>query len=179
MTEQLGSTPAYSRDDKGLLDGINYTYRQDGSIDWRAMVDSNYLVPNKENFPEGTDTTTLNISELDDSHLLLVLPGIKEIAGIRGFTKVDYEVLESGSEYVSVKCTIDWIPNFETGMQPVQYSALADAHESNTSGFARKFLMAIAENRSFSRTVRNFLRINVIGQDELDPKEQEELFDII
>ena len=37
----------------------------------------------------------------------------------------------------------------------------------NTQGFAQYFLGPIAENRAFVRCVRNFLRINIVGQEEL------------
>lgn len=179
MSDQPGNGSASVRDSKGLLSGVTYAYRPDGSIDWRAMIDNKYLVPNLENFPEGTDAASLDVNELDDAHLLVTLAGIKEMAGLRGYHKVDYDIIEASKEYVAMKCTIVWVPNYETGMKLVQFSGLADAHSSNTSGFGRKFLMAICENRAFSRAARNFLRINVIGQDELDPKEDEIIFDMI
>jgi hypothetical protein len=37
--------------------------------------------------------------------------------------------------------------------------------------------MAIAENRAFIRAVRNFLRINIVGQDEIDPKKKSEIIE--
>jgi hypothetical protein len=52
-------------------------------------------------------------------------------------------------------------------MEPVSFSALADAHLDNTKDFAKNFLMAIAENRAFIRTVRSFLKINIVGNDEM------------
>jgi hypothetical protein len=65
------------------------------------------------------------------------------------------------------------MPNFETSGQEVEFESLADAHLDNTKSFAKDFLMAIAENRAFVRSVRNFLRINIIGSDELgDSKNQ-------
>ena len=52
-------------------------------------------------------------------------------------------------------------------MQEVSFSALADAHLDNTKDFAKNFLMAIAENRAFIRAVRSFLKINIVGNDEM------------
>jgi hypothetical protein len=75
--------------------------------------------------------------------------------------------MQAQPDYVAVKCTIDWAPNYETNMQSVSFSALADAHLDNTKDFAKNFLMAIAENRAFIRTVRSFLKINIVGNDEM------------
>ncbi len=173
MSEQ----PGFSRNEKGLLDNIQYAYRNDGTVDWRAMINDKHLLPNKDAFPEGEQAPS-SIANLNDTQMLLSLEGLKELASIRGFTSVSYDINTASKDYVAVKCTINWIPNYETGMQPIQFSALADTHVSNTSGFGRKFLMAVSENRSFSRAVRNFLRVNVIGQDELDPNEDDIVFTI-
>jgi hypothetical protein len=167
----------FSRNDKGLLSNIIYKYNEDGTIDWKSMVKPEFLVPNKDKFPTGTDFSLIDVTKVDDGQLLILLGGIKDIACIRGFTKVNYNVITARQDYVAVKCNICWIPNYETGMQEVKFSALADAHFENTSGFGNKFLMAIAENRAFIRAVRNFLRINIVGQDEIDPKKKNETID--
>ena len=75
--------------------------------------------------------------------------------------------MQAQPDYVAVKCTINWISNYETNMQEVSFSALADAHLDNTKDFAKNFLMAIAENRAFIRAVRSFLKINIVGNDEM------------
>jgi hypothetical protein len=49
----------------------------------------------------------------------------------------------------------------------VIFESLADATLNNTKSFARFFLAAIAENRAFVRCVRNFLKINIVSQEEL------------
>lgn len=172
----MSDPQSFSRNEHGLLGNVQYTYNNDGSINWRAMIDNKHLVVNKNVFPEGADIPS-DVSQLNDGQSLLLLAGLKELANLRGFTNVNYEVTVASKVYVAVKCTISWIPNYESGMQPVQFSALADTHESNTSGFGKKFLMAVSENRAFSRAVRNFLRINIIGQDEVDPNEDEVIFE--
>ena len=70
-------------------------------------------------------------------------------------------------EYVVATCSIDWIPNYETEGREVTFSAIGDASPNNTQSFAKFFLAPIAENRAFVRCVRNFLRINIVAQDEL------------
>jgi hypothetical protein len=133
------------------------------------MIRPEYLVPNRESFKNRPD---LNLKELDittlpDNQLLILLAGIKELAQIRGYTHVQYDVIESRPDYVAVKCTINFIGNYETTFEPVTFSALADAHWDNTHNFAKNFLMAIAENRAFVRAVRSFLKINIVGSDEM------------
>lgn len=175
-TEESPSSP-FSRNDAGLLSNLLYKYNDDGTVDWKGMVKPEFLVPNKDKFPAGTDFSAIDVTQVDDGQLLILLGGIKDIACIRGFTMVDYDVITARQDYVAVKCNISWIPNYETSMEPVKFSALADAHFENTSGFGNKFLMAIAENRAFIRAVRNFLRINIVGQDEIDPKKKNEIIE--
>jgi hypothetical protein len=164
-------TKKWRRDEDGLLPDVEYAFNEDGSVNWRKMIKKEFLVPNAQRFDSNLDLKTLNVDDLKDYQLLILLGGIKELATLRGFTRVTYEVLESSDRYVSTKCGISWIPNYETGGEPVYFEGLADAHLENTQSFARDYLMAIAENRAFTRAVRNFLRINIVGSDEVgDPK---------
>ena len=152
-----------SRNTRGLLENppIDYVFNEDGSVDWRKMVRKEYLVPNKQK------TSETNVSLLEDRDLLILLGGIKELAQIRGFSSVGYDVVAAKQDYFATSCTIDWTPNYETNDQPVSFSALADAHFENTYSFASNFLAATAENRAFVRCVRNFLKINIVGQEEM------------
>lgn len=159
----------FKRDVNGLLECINYTFNPDNTINWRSMINKEHLVPNRDAFKNNKDVNLkeIDITTLSDNQLLILLAGIKELAQIRGYSNVNYQVIQAQPDYVAVKCTIDWIPNYETGMLPVSFSALADAHLDNTKDFAKNFLMAIAENRAFIRAVRSFLKINIIGNDEM------------
>ena len=80
---------------------------------------------------------------------------------------MEYDVHSPSSDYVVATCRINWIPNYETENNSVTFSAVGDASPNNTSNFAKYFLGPIAENRAFVRCVRNFLRINVTGADEI------------
>lgn len=175
--EEQSSSEIFSRKENGLLNNVKYQFTEDGLVDWKKMVKPEFLVPNKDKFPSGTDFESIDVTKLEDSKLLILLGGIKDIACMRGFTSVSYDVITARQDYVAVKCDISWIPNYETGMLSIKFSALADAHFENTSGFGNKFLMAIAENRAFIRAVRNFLRINIVGQDEIDPKKKNEIIE--
>jgi hypothetical protein len=159
----------YSRNsDTGLIENLEYKFTDHGMVDWRRMINKEFLVPNRDSLKnKELDLKKINVEELPDNQLLILLGGIKELAQIRGFEQVEYEVISASMDYVAVKCSINWIPNFETHGIKVRFSALADAHLDNTKDFAKNFLMAIAENRAFIRCVRNFLRINIVGNDEI------------
>jgi hypothetical protein len=156
----------FKRNEYGLLDDppIPYVYNEDGSVNWRKMIRSEFLVANKQR------TQETDITKLEDKDLLILLGGIKELAQIRGFTCVSYDVPEAGPSYVIASCYINWIANYETNDQQVSFQSLADASPDNTQSFARNYLAAIAENRAFVRCVRNFLKINIVGQDEVGVK---------
>jgi hypothetical protein len=149
------------RDKNGLLSDANYIFNKDGLIDWRKMIKSEFLVPNKDK------TNETDVTKLKDYQLIILLGGIKELAQIRGYTNVSYDVVSPSPEYVAATCSITWKPNFETEGEEVVFSAVGDASPHNTSGFGQIFLAACAENRAFVRCVRNFLRINIVAQEEL------------
>ena len=151
------------RDVNGLIiqPKVDYTFHESGFVDWRKMVKSEYLVPNKDR------TSETDVTKLADYDLLILLGGIKELAQIRGYTDVKYDVVSPHPEYVAATCSISWIPNFETEGREVTFSAIGDASPNNTHNFAKYFLGPIAENRAFVRCVRNFLKINIVSKEEM------------
>lgn len=159
----------FKRDVNGLLECVDYIFNPDNTINWRSMINKEHLVPNRDSFKNQKDVNLkeIDVSTLPDNQLLILLAGIKELAQIRGYTSVNYEVIQAQPDYVAVKCIINWIANYETSEKEVSFSALADAHLDNTKDFAKNFLMAIAENRAFIRCVRSFLKINIVGNDEM------------
>ena len=158
----------YNRNELGLLEGVEYQYNEDGSINWRAMIASEHLYPNKGWFEARNQAMPNSVEGLEDYQLLIKLSGIKELAKLRGFTKVSYDVIKCEMEHVAVKCAITWNSNFESHGQEVYFEDIANATTYNTSSFAQKFLETIAANRAFVRCVRNFLNIHIVGADEID-----------
>ena len=151
-----------SRNEDGLITDLdNYAFTDKRLIDWRKMIDARHLVPNKQR------TKEKDVTKLKDYELIILLGGIKELAQIRGYTDVKYDVVSPSPDYVVATCSITWIPNYETEGREVTFSAIGDATPQNTQSFARFFLGPIAENRSFVRCVRNFLKINIVAQDEM------------
>jgi hypothetical protein len=167
----------FTRNDFGLLKHVNYTFNQDGTINWRAMVKKEHLVFNRQMTEEiekkyGKPLSELSVTEVEDRYLLILLAGLKELSQLRGFTSVTYKFDAIAGFGVAAVCKITWIPNYETGSTEITFEAMADASSRNTTGFAKNYLMAIAENRAFVRAIRNFLRIHVVGQDEVGTTEE-------
>ena len=161
----------WKRNEHGLLESVDYIFNEDGSVNWRAMINPEHLYPNKDWFEMRKMPVPESIEGLDDSQLLIKLSGIKELAKLRGTHSVTYDVEESSDERAVVRCVINFMPNYENGLDThhsLYYSSLANATIHNTNGFAAKFLECIAENRAFVRTVRNFLGIHIVGADEID-----------
>ena len=158
----------YNRNELGLLEGVEYQYNEDGSINWRAMIAAEHLYPNKGWFEARNKPMPNSVEGLEDIQLLIKLSGIKELAKLRGFTKVSYEIIKCELDHVAVKCAIHWSGNYESQGEPIYFEDVANATSYNTSNFAQKFLETIAVNRAFVRCVRNFLNIHIVGADEID-----------
>jgi hypothetical protein len=149
--------------------------KEDGSVNWRAMVGVKHLYINSKytdvvERKYGKPIGELTPNDVEDNFNLIKLSGIKEIAELRGFHSVDYQVIEASRDYVLTKCTIEWKDFEGSGIQT--FSALADACPQNTDDLMSLFLAAAAENRSFIRAVRSFLGIHVTGKDEICPEEK-------
>ena len=158
------NTSKLKRDQHGLLETppVPYVFNDDGSVNWRKMIKSEFLVANRDR----TDET--DISKLEDHELIILLGGLKDLAAIRGFHSVTYKIHKASQEYVCASCSIVWIGNYETEKgESILFESVADAGLNNTEGFGQVYLAAIAENRAFCRAVRNFLRINIVAKEEI------------
>ena len=157
----------YRRNEEGLLENANYIFNEDGSVDWRAMIKSEFLYPNKGWFEARGQALPDSSDGLEDKQLLIMLGGIKELAKLRGYRGVAYEVDNVADGYVTAKCRIAWLPNYES-LCGLEYEDVANASLDNTDSFCAKFLETIACNRAFVRCVRNYLNIHIVGADEID-----------
>ena len=162
----------YKRNEHGLLENADYVFNEDGSVDWRSMVKDEFLYPNKGWFDARKKDCPKNVDGLKDNQLLIMLGGIKDLAKLRGFRSVYYEVNNVGGGYVTAKCSIQWNENYESNGNIVSYEDYANATLQNTDNFCAKFLETIACNRAFVRCVRNFLNINIVGADEIDKSDK-------
>jgi len=159
----------YRRNEHGLLENADYEFNGDGSVNWRAMIKPEFLYPNKDWFESRNKDVPSSAEGLNDKQLLIMLGGIKELAKMRGYQTINFEVQNVKDGYVTAKCQIDWMENYEscTGVPP-RYTDYANAALSNTDNFCAKFLETIACNRAFVRCVRNYLNIHIVGADEID-----------
>jgi len=160
----------YKRNGHGLLENVDYEFNEDGSVNWRAMIKEEFLYPNKDWFASRKKDVPTSVEGLSDKQLLIMLGGIKELAKMRGYHSIDFTVTNVSSDYVTAKCQIDWIENYESaniGIYP-RYTDVANATLANTDNFCAKFLETIACNRAFVRCVRNYLNIHIVGADEID-----------
>ena len=131
------------------------------------MIKPEFLYPNKGWFDIRNKPVPTSTEGLDDKQLLIMLGGIKELAKMRGYSTVAFDVVHSSDGYVTAKCTISWNKNYET-QDEVVYQDYANATLANTDNFCAKFLETIACNRAFVRCVRNYLNIHIVGADEID-----------
>lgn len=159
----------FERNEFGLIcDGsINYVYNEDGTINWRKMVKPEFLVPHKQVFEKMGRPVPETIEGLTDRELLILLGGLKDLAAIRGFSSCTYQIVAPQPDYVVAACQISWIPNYETQGRAVISSGIGDASPANTNALGKLYLGPFAENRAFVRCIRQFLRINVVSQEEI------------
>ena len=157
----------YKRNEHGLLQNVDYVFNEDGSVNWRAMIKEEFLYPNKGWFDSRNQPVPTSPEGLEDKQLLIMLGGIKELAKMRGYSTVAFDVVHSSDDYVTAKCMINWNKNYET-QDEVVYEDYENATLANTDNFCAKFLETIACNRAFVRCVRNYLNIHIVGADEID-----------
>jgi hypothetical protein len=146
---------------------------ENGSVNWRKMIKSEYIVLNTQ-YKDVLEKATgklfneIDPESVDDKYKLILLAGIKEVAALRGFDSVDYDIVTATPDYVAVKCVIQWQPaEGDKHRFGPSLAALADA-KGSSDAFVSRYMMATAENRSFIRAVRNYLRIHIVGKDEID-----------
>ena len=165
--KKFSGPDVYKRNGHGLLENVEYIFNEDGSVNWRAMIKEEFLYPNKGWFDSRNQPVPTSPEGLEDKQLLIMLGGIKELAKMRGYSTVAFDVVHSSDGYVTAKCMINWNKNYET-QDEVVYEDYANATLSNTDNFCAKFLETIACNRAFVRCVRNYLNIHIVGADEID-----------
>jgi hypothetical protein len=139
----------------------NFIYNEDGTINWRAMIPKEFLVPNKQIFERKGKPVPNSIDGLEDKELLILLGGIKFLSRLKGVKSVRYPQMRAGYDFASIICEIEWVDGTIT-------SGAGDAKDSNTNSFAKYYLTAIAENRAFIRAARFALNLdNLLGYDEI------------
>lgn len=155
------------RDEFGLLKNVDYKFTADGFINWRAMIEPEFLFPNKEWFKKHDQQIPDSINGLEDYQLIIKIGGLNKLAAIRGFTAVEHFVKHVNDNWVYDECRIEWLPNYETDMKAVSYSYGANSNDDNCGDFMKSFKETQAEYRSQSLCIRKFLNINIVGDAEI------------
>ena len=130
--KKLFGPDLYKRDEHGLLENVDYMFNEDGSVNWRAMIKPEFLYPNRDWFNYRNKPVPNSSEGLADNQLLIMLGGIKELARLRGFENVSFEVDNVSESYVVASCEILWSPNYESGKQRIAYQDVANATLDNT-----------------------------------------------
>lgn len=169
-TTQTESTPANGYQPKPV-----YPRKPDGSINWRALVQPQHVYVKKGDEPKvatALGVTPQDIKDgkydttrVEDKYLVIRKAGLIELARIRGYYSALPEVKHSSRDYVVVQTHIHW-KEFD-GQDEVSTGGVGEATPENTSQFMRAYLAAAAENRAFSRAVRQFLNIDIVSHEEL------------
>ena len=159
-----------------LSPSSTYPRKDDGSVNWRALVRPEHLYVKREheekvakllNKPISAlaDLGPEDISKVPDKYLVIRKAGILELARLRGYEKAPPEVKHVQRDYVVVQVHIAWLP-FE-GIPAKVTGGVGEACPENCSKMGAAYLAATAENRAFSRAVRQFLEIDIVSSDEL------------
>lgn len=160
----------------GLRNGVNYSFTEEGLVDWKEMIPDEFIVISKSYLDEHqidpSEVSEEEMAELKSAvperDLVILLGGFKYLARLRGFLDCSYETLDSRDGYYATKCKVIFRPTYENGGMPFAVEAQANASVSNTSPPFDKFLESIAENRAFIRVIRTALNINIVGSDEVE-----------
>lgn len=155
---------------KPLPNGQEYQFKEDGSVNWGALIPKDQLFINKAYENKiieslGKPLLEVTIDEVDEKYRLATLAGIRHVANLRGFSKVEYSRPVYGADgAVTVECKITWLPNYETEGREVVFSGLGEATKNNAPPIGKNkfgewsfYLVAIAENRAFLRAAKIYL----------------------
>ena len=171
------------RNQFGLIEGINYKFNNEGLVDWKAMIPSQFLYVNNDpkrkakiekKYGKPIEEIDPINDKVEESDLVQLLGATKYLLRLRGYREVNYSIKESSDTFASVTCSIKFTPNFESEGNSQIYSENACAHPNNTNFLTKQYLLEMATNRALCRCVRNYLGINIVSKEELGAAIEEE-----
>lgn len=152
---------------------------ENGVVDWRNLVDRKDLLLNFNYYAaRGINIDLLTPEEIEEfkktaepEGLMLSLMGCRHLGNKRGLKAVNYNLVYSDKELAIMRCSITFV---ESEDEPETiYDSLGSASINNVSGKFSTHLVALAENRSFCRAVRNYLMIPSVTYEEIDPTQKD------
>ncbi len=162
--------------ENGLIENLNYVRDEEtGRINWLKMIPEKYLYINQDKMDKikkrlNKSKEEITIADVEDTEKVITLQGIRYALDLRGYKKVSIKVDKASQDYAAATSEITFIPNEEEAFEQV-FTACACAWASNTKSFYQNYLIEAASNRALCRAVRNFLKINIISNDELGGEE--------
>lgn len=164
-TTSTTDTPQLDR-----ADSKTWPRKEDGKVNWRAMVRPEHLYVKKEHAEAlakrlGKAIGEITVADAEDRHLVIRKAGILELADLRGYSSAIPKVSHVQRDYVVVTTLVEW-KEFE-GTDMITTGGVGEAHPDNTSQMGSAYLAAMAENRAFARAVRQFLQVDIVSSDEL------------
>lgn len=186
-TEDVLVSPyGHLRDTNGLLKSISYEYDEYGFVKWRNLIKPEHIVLNKAAYAkDGEDVSILTKEEIEEKkasapedRLLIKLAGFRTLSKVRGFLSI-LPSISFRDQAVICETTIKWLPNFETDFQIVETRGVASASRDSVAPTYAPFLEAIASNRAFVRTVREFLGIFTVCEEEINTNEVVEVSSVL
>ena len=162
----------FSRDERGLVNGVDYKFTPEGRVDWKAMLQSGDLYVKKEFRDEvvreyGKALSELDLTTVKDRYLFVSLAGINRLANLRGMRALTYPSVHVLQDKAAVVCEIEFIGNFETDGFPVICSSMASATPRSMDADFVPYLETFAENRAFVRCVKRALQLNILSDVEV------------
>ena len=176
MFKRIEETEENKGENFGLVEGTEYKYDDAGFIDWRKMIPDKYFYIKKSSLNKNPKLT---VKEAEDKDLVILLGGIRYVATLRGLAAVEHTQIQASDKFAWVDCQIFFIPNCEDSNGATS-SGVANASLETTSGFGQNYLVEMASNRAFCRAVRNWLRINIVSNEEISGGNQklEEIIEV-
>jgi hypothetical protein len=170
----------FKRDpETGLLVGFDYKFKEDDLIDYKQLIPAKFLYVPKDKEEDvvkkyGKPSKELDLTQIEDRYLAILLGGLRYLLNLRGYkavhNKVDAVTYDPSYQMVAActhTCTIEFIGNYETNMQPVTYSDSAGASIKSVSQFFLPFIETASANRALCRAIRGFLGLNIVSKEEL------------
>lgn len=161
------------RDKYGLLNSVEHKFREDGYVDWQAMIPNEFLAVNKKNFEARGIDIPENIEDVAEKDKLILLDGFKHIARLRGVKSILKTLSSPSSNYVVATCTVSFLPNYEYP-NGLEVTGEADCNADYERTFTAQVIATIAGNRAFIRAIRHALNIKIYGQDEMSSMDNPE-----
>ena len=158
--------------ESGLVNGITYHYTPEGRVDWRRMVDPKFLYIARDYEErvvkaQGKPLAEVDILSVKDDWLRIRLGGINQLANLRGYRSIEYDLVAATDGKAAAVCRMEFIGNFETEGLPIICSAIASATVRSVDRNFIPYLETFAENRAFSRCVKRALQINILSDIEV------------